>query len=222
MVRNAIRSVIKPNPFDNIRGASPPYHAAITTATAVATGNSQNQVELVVHFDGHRTHVVFDAHPHPRVRVVTHRVGRVSPSQAYGSGRSKLTAPPKRCTNITAPHCQRMPSSIFLYVFRLVIRLVMCETENMLKEQTITATEFKAKCLSILERLDPRGLIVTKRGRAIAKVIPVNSGDNESLIGSMKGKIKIKGDIFTTGVTWNAESGHTYRRRTPRRESKKG
>ena len=97
----------------------------------------------------------------------------------------------------------------------------MCKTKIMLKERTITATEFKAKCLRILERLDPGGLIVTKRGRAVARVIPVSSGDNSSLIGSMKGKIKIKGDLFTTGATWDAEFGHTYRRGTSRRGSKK-
>jgi antitoxin (DNA-binding transcriptional repressor) of toxin-antitoxin stability system len=92
----------------------------------------------------------------------------------------------------------------------------------MLKETTITATEFKAKCLNILERLDPQGLIVTKRGRAIAKVIPLNSSDNAALIGSMKGKIRVKGDLLTTGAAWDAESGHTYRRSASRRKPKKG
>ncbi len=90
----------------------------------------------------------------------------------------------------------------------------------MIKESTISATEFKAKCLSILEELDPQGLIVTKRGRPLAKVIPVNSVNNASLIGSMKGKIHIKGDLFTTGVSWHAESGHTHGRRAARRKPK--
>ena len=32
---------------------------------------------------------------------------------------------------------------------------------DMFKEKTIAATEFKAKCLAILDALDPNGIIVT-------------------------------------------------------------
>ena len=90
----------------------------------------------------------------------------------------------------------------------------------MLNETVITATEFKAKCLSILEHLKPGGVIVTKRGRAVAKVLPMHSASNERLIGSMKGRIKIKGDLFSTGLHWDAESGHTHRRLSSKRRSK--
>ncbi len=40
-------------------------------------------------------------------------------------------------------------------------------------EKTITATEFKAKCLRLLDDLEPAGLIITKRGRPVARVLPV-------------------------------------------------
>jgi prevent-host-death family protein len=96
----------------------------------------------------------------------------------------------------------------------------MCDTLPMLKERVFTATEFKAKCLSILERLEPGGIVITKRGRAVAKVIPVNDGANDRLIGSMKGKIRIKGDILSTGLEWNAESGHSHRRIASKRRTK--
>ena len=89
-----------------------------------------------------------------------------------------------------------------------------------MKEKVVTATEFKSKCLSILERLEPGGIIVTKRGRAVARVLPMNAVINESLIGSMKGKIKIKGDLLSTGLNWDAESGHSHRRVAPRRRPK--
>jgi prevent-host-death family protein len=74
------------------------------------------------------------------------------------------------------------------------------------KEKTISATEFKAKCLEILDHLDREGVVVSKRGKPIARVIPYSSMETRELIGSMKGKIKIKGDIFSTGIKWNAES----------------
>lgn len=73
-------------------------------------------------------------------------------------------------------------------------------------QKTISASEFKAKCLRILEDLEPGGVVITKRGRPIAKVTPVLSVDNQRLIGSMKGKIKVKGDLLSTGVKWNAQS----------------
>jgi antitoxin (DNA-binding transcriptional repressor) of toxin-antitoxin stability system len=74
------------------------------------------------------------------------------------------------------------------------------------KEKIMTATEFKAKCLKLLDNLDPKGITLTKRGRPIAKVTPIPATNNAKLIGSLKGKVAIKGDIFSTGIKWDAES----------------
>ncbi|MBC8413226.1 MAG: type II toxin-antitoxin system Phd/YefM family antitoxin [Nitrospira sp.] len=71
--------------------------------------------------------------------------------------------------------------------------------------KTIGATQFKQQCLSILDRVDKEGIVITKHGRPVAKLVPVESSTLQ-LIGSMKGTIKIKGDIISTGLTWNAES----------------
>jgi len=43
-----------------------------------------------------------------------------------------------------------------------------------------------------------------KTGRPIARVTPATSADNRDLIGCMKAKIQIKGDLFSTGVKWDA------------------
>ena len=69
----------------------------------------------------------------------------------------------------------------------------------------INASKFKEQCLSLLDNLQPEGVIVTKHGKPVAKLIPISS-DCAGLIGSLKGKIEIKGDIFSTGERWNAES----------------
>ncbi len=71
---------------------------------------------------------------------------------------------------------------------------------------TISASEFKAKCLKILDSLESGGITITKRGRPVARVIPVKTADNRALIGSMKGKIAAKGNLLLTGVKWHAES----------------
>ena len=73
------------------------------------------------------------------------------------------------------------------------------------KVKTISATEFKAKCLQIFDHLGADGIIVEKRGKAIAKVMPIKSNNSE-WIGSMKGEIEIFGDIMSTGEGWDAES----------------
>ena len=71
--------------------------------------------------------------------------------------------------------------------------------------QTINAAKFKEQCLSILDHVDPDGLIITKHGKPVAKLVPVESGMAQ-YIGCMKGKIKIKGNIMSTGIKWDAES----------------
>ena len=69
----------------------------------------------------------------------------------------------------------------------------------------INASKFKEQCLALLDNLDPEGIVITKRGKPVARVIPANA-DCAGLIGSMKGRIGIKGDILSTGIRWNAES----------------
>lgn len=73
------------------------------------------------------------------------------------------------------------------------------------KTRTISVTEFKAKCLSIFDHLDSNGIIVEKRGKPVAKIMPIKD-ENFDWIGSMKGKIQIHGDIMSTGIKWDAES----------------
>jgi prevent-host-death family protein len=69
----------------------------------------------------------------------------------------------------------------------------------------IPAAKFKEQCLSLLDRVDQDGIVITKHGRPVAKLIPFAS-DSASLIGSLKGKIAIKGDILSTGSRWDAQS----------------
>lgn len=69
----------------------------------------------------------------------------------------------------------------------------------------INASKFKEQSLSILDNLDAEGIIITKHGKPVAKLLPIRE-QSSNLIGALKGKIKVKGDIMSTGIKWDAES----------------
>jgi prevent-host-death family protein len=71
--------------------------------------------------------------------------------------------------------------------------------------EQINASKFKEQCLALLDNLDPEGIVITKHGKPVARLIPASS-DCADLIGSMKGKIRVHGDILSTGLNWDAES----------------
>ncbi len=74
------------------------------------------------------------------------------------------------------------------------------------REKTLSATEFKAKCLRILDRVDSRGIVITKRGRPVARLTTLSENSSRKFFGALKGKIAIRGDILSTGAKWNAQS----------------
>jgi prevent-host-death family protein len=67
----------------------------------------------------------------------------------------------------------------------------------------IAAAKFKEQCLSILDHLDEDGILITKHGRPVAHLLPAEQA-SAALIGALRGRIQIKGDIGTTGVKWDA------------------
>lgn len=69
----------------------------------------------------------------------------------------------------------------------------------------IGAAKFKEQCLALLDKLTPEGLIITKHGKPVARVIPYPRS-SEDLIGSLREKLEIHGDILSTGLDWNADA----------------
>jgi prevent-host-death family protein len=72
--------------------------------------------------------------------------------------------------------------------------------------KSLNVSEFRKRALDLLEHVPPEGVVITKRGKPLAKVLPLRSNVAD-LIGSMKGEIEIRGDIFSTGIRWEAEQG---------------
>jgi prevent-host-death family protein len=77
--------------------------------------------------------------------------------------------------------------------------------------ETIAISEFKAKCLAILERVRKTGqpIRVTRRGLPVADVLPPTPPENpEGWLGAMRGTGKIRGDIVEPTselVDWDAD-----------------
>ena len=69
---------------------------------------------------------------------------------------------------------------------------------------TRMAAKFKEQCLALLNQVGAEGIVITKRGKPVAKLVPFET-DSRSLIGSLAGKIKTKGNITSTGTRWDAE-----------------
>ncbi len=71
-------------------------------------------------------------------------------------------------------------------------------TEGIMQE--IAISEFKAKCLAVLERVrsTKKPIRVTRFGKPVAEVVPPTSvEERSSWIGSMKNSMRITGDIVS-------------------------
>ena len=66
---------------------------------------------------------------------------------------------------------------------------------------------FKAKCLHLMDEVQKyhKEIVITKFGKPVAKLVQIHT-DTAKLIGSFKGKIKIKSNILSTGLKWDAQS----------------
>jgi antitoxin (DNA-binding transcriptional repressor) of toxin-antitoxin stability system len=71
--------------------------------------------------------------------------------------------------------------------------------------KAMAASQFKAQCLAVLDSIGPEGLVITKRGKPVARLIPMRGAPGD-LLGSLRGKVEIRGDLLCTGVRWNADA----------------
>ena len=69
--------------------------------------------------------------------------------------------------------------------------------------KTIGAAKFKEQCLALLDDLGDDGLVITKHGKPVARLLPYERR-HADLIGSLRHKMNVRGDIFSTGIDWEA------------------
>ena len=73
--------------------------------------------------------------------------------------------------------------------------------------RTVKASEFKAKCLKLMDEVAESGepLVVTKNGKPIAQLRPIGR-ERKSIWGLHKGQIDILGDILEPiEAVWEAD-----------------
>lgn len=78
--------------------------------------------------------------------------------------------------------------------------------------RTIGAGEFKQRCLSLLDEVGASGepIVVTKRGKPVARLMPVSSRRDEEWRGAMGTRGEITGDLVepaTDSDEWSALRG---------------
>jgi prevent-host-death family protein len=76
-----------------------------------------------------------------------------------------------------------------------------------LTSSTVGATEFKARCLELMDKVarTRRPLTVTKRGKPVVRVVPA-AIEPTKLFGALKGAVVGSPDLMSpTGEIWEAE-----------------
>ena len=65
--------------------------------------------------------------------------------------------------------------------------------------RTIAAGKFKANCLAIMDEVQKKRetVLITKRGKPVAKLIPAKSEAKDDFFDSWKDKLKITGDVIS-------------------------
>lgn len=81
--------------------------------------------------------------------------------------------------------------------------------------KTIAISEFKAKCLAVMEEVRNSGepVLVTKRGKPIVQVSAPPPDDFASWMGSWSGRVRILGDIVAPACPpedWEALGAGPY------------
>ena len=75
--------------------------------------------------------------------------------------------------------------------------------------RTMTAAEFKAKCLALMDEVNASGdvIVITKRGRPVAKLEPYRVMP-EQWLGRDRDTLEIPGDLIEpVEAEWDAEAG---------------
>jgi len=98
----------------------------------------------------------------------------------------------------------------------------------------VPAGKFKAQCLALIDDVHDHGeeVVITKRGKLMARLVAVENKKPESIFGFLKGRVRTIGDIVSPIIEpqeWDehvfppgtsARDEHVQKKTRPRRRSK--
>ena len=69
--------------------------------------------------------------------------------------------------------------------------------------KTMLVSDFKAKCIAVLKEVQRSGepVVVTLRGRPVARVEPLTHGAQRKQLGSLKGSMRLRRDLVRSDTT---------------------
>jgi len=77
-----------------------------------------------------------------------------------------------------------------------------------MEQQIIKASEFKAKCLQLMDEVNQTGkeIVITKNGKPVSKLVAIKKARVKTLYGAHRGDITICGDIVgPVDVEWEVQ-----------------
>jgi len=77
--------------------------------------------------------------------------------------------------------------------------------------RNVPATEFKARCLELMDRVAEtrETYVITKRGKPVARLVPVKADDAAPLFGRLRDLVEEMGDVVSPAIPardWEAVS----------------
>jgi prevent-host-death family protein len=67
----------------------------------------------------------------------------------------------------------------------------------------MTAGAFKAKCLAVIAEVQTKRVtvVITKHGKPVAKLVPVDMKKRDDIFGFLRGKGRITGDVVSPALS---------------------
>jgi prevent-host-death family protein len=64
-------------------------------------------------------------------------------------------------------------------------------------DRSMAAGEFKARCLRVMDEVarTRRPVVITKRGRPVARLVPANPTGPDAFFGRLRGRLRLVGDV---------------------------
>jgi prevent-host-death family protein len=74
-------------------------------------------------------------------------------------------------------------------------------------ERRVSATRFERQCRELLDEVTRTkvGLVITKQGKPVVRLVPVDQGMSKCTLGSVALVAPIDTEYFSTGAAWDAD-----------------